>query len=524
MEALLSGHSMEGMAERVGPGRLPAPLRTGPAGRRSISPTGVIAAVLVALAVVAFLAFVAGADSGLLIVALAMATTAVPFALAALEVPRRLIHPLTLVGFTMFFGVAGQTAYFVLFASPADQAPLLAGVRQDGLAKGVLVVAVGTIALALGYIVARARQPRMGRLMARAVAAGMPKPSVQRMTVVVGLLCVISVVSFLLWASKVGIASPTDLLWARKRFVETEAGYSPLGYHLYGISLAAIAFLLAVYTVLVRGVSRSSLPVVALGCFGLAVTAAYAFASSTRVSLFSPLAMAALVGISVKGREPRSAVMAGALVIGLAVLALLLGFRTVAQSPEVPGESRISQAINNAGLVDQTVASGDWAAIGVTSAVVSRVPERYPYQYGRSLVSSLWAPVPRSVWSGKPPVRIDHISPPVFNLPYGWTHWYPPGLVGELWLNGALPAVVIGMIVFGAALARIEYLNQMTVQTGGLAGLLYGVLAVPVALWLPGLDVTGVVLTVLQILPVIAVALWFTRERTPANVNGGEAV
>ena len=130
------------------------------------------------------------------------------------------------------------------------------------------------------------------------------------------------------------------------------------------------------------------------------------------------------------------------------------------------------------------IAARDWMDIGPMSAVVSHVPDRYPFQHGSTLISIAWAPVPRSIWAEKPPVRAStEFSAPIYE--HSWQSASvagdPPGIVGELWINGGWLAVLVGMPLLGAVLRQVERWNQLSAATQGLSSLVYGVFVVQLA-------------------------------------------
>ncbi len=107
-------------------------------------------------------------------------------------------------------------------------------------------------------------------------------------------------------------------------------------------------------------------------------------------------------------------------------------------------------------IVENAVGSREWMDIGPISAVVQRVPDEYPYQYGKTLISIVWAPVPKTLWPEKPPVRIGPVVGPAV---FGFTNRRTgdaPGFVGELWINGGIIAVVFGMLVSGSPCAALS--------------------------------------------------------------------
>ena len=77
--------------------------------RRSVG--WVIPGALFSGALAFFLVFLIDGAVGNLESAVALAITALPFLIAAAEAPGRLLHPLSIFGFTMLLGIAGQTIY-----------------------------------------------------------------------------------------------------------------------------------------------------------------------------------------------------------------------------------------------------------------------------------------------------------------------------------------------------------------------------------------------------------------------------
>ena len=241
----------------------------------------------------------------------------------------------------------------------------------------------------------------------------------------------------------------------------------------------------------------------------LLLTAAYATVTSSRTELFATLGAAAFMVFAIRGREPRMTVIVACLAAGLLAVTFLGGLRAVNQGQA----GSLAETMGTEALVEDVFGSRTWAAVGPTSVVVDRVPDAYPFQYGKTMASILWAPVPRTAWPDKPPVRLGPvISPSVFGFDADRRTGDPPGLVGELWLNGGLIAVVLGMALFGALLRRVERWHRLAPATGGLTAIPYGILVVALCLELPVSDVTGVAISVLEDLPLLGVLVWVARD------------
>ena len=472
----------------------------------------VIPGALLAGALAFFVVFLINGAAGDLQSAVALAITAAPFLIVAIEAPGRLLHPLSIFGFTMLLGIAGQTIYLT-HGHPAALPELLSGLSPDILDRGLLVVSVGVIALGVGYLASNPGRGslRPGRLLTWGVQLGLAKPSPRRAFWVGLVMCVISMVAFGLYAPKIGLHGPSDLLSSRKRFVVEDGHVFVYGYYRFIISLASPTFILLAYIMVRNGISLfSRLGAVAL--VSLLLTAGYATVTSSRTELLATLAVAAFIAIALRRREPRALTVLAVTVVAIACLTVLGGLRAV----DTGQASSLSSATGTNALLENAVGNESWMDIGPISVLVQRVPRAYPYQYGLTLVSILWEPIPRTMWPGKPPVRIGPvIGPRVFGYSERRISGHPPGIVGELWLNGGLFVVVAGMVLVGAMIRWVERLYRLARQTDGLSAIIYGILIVGMCLQLPIDDVTGVLTPILENLVTLTVLLWLVRERRP---------
>ena len=425
----------------------------------------VIPYTLLVSALAFFLVFLINGSAGNLQSAVALAITAAPFLIAAVEAPGRLLHPLSIFGFTMLLGVAGQTIYLT-HGHPAALPELLSGLSPDILNRGLLVVGVGVIALGVGYLVSSPGRvsPRPGRLLTRGVQLGLAKPSPRRTFWVALMVCVIAMVAFALYAPKVGLHSPSQLLSSRKRYVLTEGHVLVYGYYRFVISLTGPMFMLVTYVMVRNSISIfSRLGAVAL--VSLLLTAGYATVTSSRTELFATVAVAAFITIALRRREPRATTVVAVIVVAIAALTFLGGLRSVDNGQA----SSLSSTISTNALVENAVGNGSWMDIGPISVLLHCVPEAFPYQYGKTLVAILWEPIPRTLWPGKPQVRIGPlIGPRVFGYSERRVSGDPVGIVGELWLNGSVFFVVAGMVLVGAVIKWVDRLYRLVGQTDGL--------------------------------------------------------
>ena len=138
----------------------------------------------------------------------------------------------------------------------------------------------------------------------------------------------------------------------------------------------------------------------------------------------------------------------GILVAGLVVL-LAIGVLTASRSSSQDGNGFSLEYGLNSGLLNR-----NGYDLGKTIRVVQAVPEVLPYQNGATITVFALAPIPRSIWPGKP-----IISPgrEVGQLLYDTTQsGVPPGLTGELvWNWGSTMAIVLSFVV-GLGLGWLE--------------------------------------------------------------------
>lgn len=81
--------------------------------------------------------------------------------------------------------------------------------------------------------------------------------------------------------------------------------------------------------------------------------------------------------------------------------------------------------------------------------IVDKTPSEYPFRYGKTFLSAIWALVPRQVWRGKPwslgvqfnSTYLAHASMPESSV--------APSLIGEFYLNFHILGIVVGFFLLG---------------------------------------------------------------------------
>ncbi|HOI94190.1 MAG TPA: hypothetical protein PK250_05725 [Syntrophobacter fumaroxidans] len=110
-------------------------------------------------------------------------------------------------------------------------------------------------------------------------------------------------------------------------------------------------------------------------------------------------------------------------------------------------------------ILDTMAGSMSFFAISKTSHILDAMPGKFDYQHGVTLLTWLFAPIPRTMWMEKPPVFIGAVmGQKVFETmePGGEGAAIPPMIVAELFLNFGPLGVPVGMFILGYCL-RLLY-------------------------------------------------------------------
>ena len=137
------------------------------------------------------------------------------------------------------------------------------------------------------------------------------------------------------------------------------------------------------------------------------------------------------------------------------------------------------------------VGSLNFLGVDKISQIVVNMPGEIDYQYGTTLFLWLLAPIPRSLWAGKPEISLGKVvGAKIYLNQEGDTTGLgvPPSFVGELYMDFGYLGIIPGMFVFGLLL-RVFYDRLKVVRTQGTYGmLLYVLIYFPIALNLIGGD------------------------------------
>lgn len=103
-------------------------------------------------------------------------------------------------------------------------------------------------------------------------------------------------------------------------------------------------------------------------------------------------------------------------------------------------------------VAQHLIGSGNFLPVARTGVIIENIPNKLDYQMGQTWVNWLIAPVPRSVWNAKPVTAIEmKVREDVYGK-FATTNGFPPGLLGEGYINfGKIGLVLVGAL-FGMLL------------------------------------------------------------------------
>lgn len=158
-------------------------------------------------------------------------------------------------------------------------------------------------------------------------------------------------------------------------------------------------------------------------------------------------------------------------------------------------------------------------AIDKTSVIVYNAIEKEVCLYGKSIVSILYAPVPRLLWKEKPSVRI---GPWVAEEIYERENrsGVPPGFIAELFLNFSWLGISVGMFLYGIV-CRIVYNSFMLKYVNcPTCKIFYSIFLVSFVIRLLGADFVGACsLFLRQVIPFLIVVVSAKKNITLSQVN-----
>lgn len=414
-----------------------------------------------------------------------------------------IFQPLNFVALTTLIGVTLRSIYIVTSESSVADFFLL-GRPVDFLLEASLIILLGVITLTVGYFL---KPPKIKPLLLLRCSEW----STGKLFLVVFVFVAVAIIAMILFIGTVGIefSSLSDLS-AKRSYVVAGADYqfAALGYHRWAASLIAPAFYLLLTwftTSAKRWLSLPGITVVLIGCLA---TVFPFFANSRGAFVMVPIT-ALLIWHYMRKPISSKTLLLAVVAVALAVTTLSafrLGFDNLSElRPYLTGEKAFESIVGNR----------NFFGVDKTAHIIDAVPEILDYQYGKTLVLWLAAPVPRTLWKEKPVISTGQIiGEEIFGSGIDRSGGgVPPGFVAEMYWNFGFFGVFLGMFLLGYWLRAVYQYALPYLSTHKSALLIYTAIMIPFALGLLGASVSAAILEAAANVIPIFLALLFIEQR-----------
>jgi oligosaccharide repeat unit polymerase len=420
--------------------------------------------------------------------------------------------------FTMAIFLMGYSVKFVYIISADDRSfidEIMLGKDHTFLIKPGIILLVAFIFLVIGYLVRM--KPRTARGKSLLNAQGWKS---KRLFTAAILLFGCSVVFFFIYAQQVGIEFTSLKNLSSKRFVEIEGaamGRDTKFYFKWAANLSRPAFylLLAWWLTAPRKTSRTVLIslLVATGLMALILP----FISSSRTPMVFFILDIIIISYFLRlDRRIWQFLTRVAMVAAVGLFLFVLIYALRANKGDGPFHMELS--IND--VLSHVVGARYLADTVKTAHIMEAVPNDIPRMYGKTYLTFIYAPIPRSLWPAKPSIGMGPlIGDRVYNRKRTGV---PPGFAAEAFINFSVIGIWIGFLLFGLAIKTIYVFLAPYLHTRNGILLYIAFLRIPVVVI--GMDVTvGIVQVLLEVLPMIVLLNYISLHPGQGSVATGIA-
>ena len=375
--------------------------------------------------------------------------------------------PLNFFALSWLFGITLQTMLIVCVRGWTTDTFLMLGRPPESLLMGLVYSNVSAIALSCGFLM-----PVHGIDVSRFAVIRKDNWNKPRLIFVCLVMASIAAISTMLYLHRMGISlsSLVQKLSAKRRLVVegAEYQYAALGYLLLGTSLFDNIFraLFALFASSRKGLLS---PLGAL-CVAAGLCACIMpVITSSRTSIMLLIVSSVITWHYL--RRPLSAVKLGGAVLVCALLLAVLGILRA-------GKGNVSALSESHGdiveeITKTLIGRRHFHAISVTTNVINAVPDPLNYQFGRTYLLWMLAPIPRELWKEKPVIRVGQVvGMAAFDRTRDVTG-VPPGIIGELYWNFGFLGPAFGMFGLGVFLNILYKSFVPLVRTNKNAMLIY---------------------------------------------------
>lgn len=390
-------------------------------------------------------------------------------------------HPILMILVSLLIGTVFRS-FFIISPLQSDVKYLmLLGKPSTVLLKGIAAIYVGFICFTIGFTYpSKPLHDWSGKKIFSY------QVSLKKLMPAAILLTIISIVVAILYFKKMGVNFSVITEVSQKRHYKVDEGsFSSLGYYrLFMDLIQPLFYIFIMYIIQQKKRLWSSLGMFTflLGVLNMA----YPFIQSSRSNALYVLLNTGLIIYYLKGGIKWRQLLTVVL-IGSVALVIMTGLRET--------HSKInSQTAAETNPLVIMVGSLNFLGVDKTSQIIDEIPEKMNYQLGESMVLWMVAPIPRTMWPGKPDITYGRVIGEAIyekrdeNSPGGGV---PPGLIAELYLNFGYVGIIAGMFIFGLVLKLFYNALKKVRDTSVYGMVIYILVFIPFALKLIGGDVSS---------------------------------
>lgn len=413
-----------------------------------------------------------------------------------------IFQPLSFVILTSLLGITLNSLYIIIGNNEHVYYRLLVGKTPNFLFAGYAVVFFGLFAFMFGYMLqVPSIQMRRFSLLRK------DHWNNTRLLWVSIIGIIVAIIGIILFVRTMGIGTLvltlTDI--SRKRFYVVEGAefqHASLGYHRWAASLIGPVFYVFLTWFAASEKRWLSVSGVIAACLGLFATLFPLFTSSRTGVVVVPI-----VAIMI-WHYIRKEILVGRILLAVAFVVLIImimtGLRASARSNDA---SEVRSYLTGEKFLEVMAGSMHFFNIAKTAHIVEAVPTQLEYQYGRTFILWLFAPIPRTMWPQKPIIGVGEIvGKELFEARLGLPNGgIPPGFIGELYWNFGFLGVPVGMFLLGCFL-KLLYNSFRNILRNKNAVLIYSCVVIPTAFLIPGENFSGsIIMLIMNLIPMLVI-------------------
>ncbi len=236
-------------------------------------------------------------------------------------------------------------------------------------------------------------------------------------------------------------------------------------------------------------------------------TLLFPFITNTRIGIIAAFLFVGIIWHYHRGLNVKIVGLAGS--IGTLIVLITSSFRHA-----FGGAKNFTEAfllIDFSYFIDIFIANRNLLGIAKTGLITSNIPSPLNYKYGETMLLWIYAPIPRSIWPGKPIIGVgaEPAMKEIFHIPSNVYSGIPPGIIAEYYWNFGIFGVIIGMFLLGLLLKWLykSLLPYMVLKNKN-AIVLYIYIAYSIGFVLPATSFSPSVLSLLMGMIPILISLF----------------